>query len=96
MDTASICTPDIDFMERRQFKKEATFDKTAVEFTNGDGLVAEKMIVACGLRSNKDSFTVACPLWVLVASRKGEETLLLPLMYTRRRSAHVYLFWVPL
>ena len=91
MDPVSICTRDIDFMERRQFKKEATLDKTAVESTGADGLVAGKMIATCGLRSNMDSFTVTCPLWVLVASRKGEETLLVPLMYTRQRSTHVYL-----
>ena len=91
MDPTTICTPDIDFMERRQFKKEATLDKTAVEITDADGLVAEKMIFTCGLRTNMDSFTVTCPFWVLVASRKGEETLLVPLMYTRHRSTHVYL-----
>ena len=91
MDPTTICTPDIDFMERRQFKKEATLDKTAVEITDADGLVAEKMIITCGLRSNMDSFTVTCPFWVLVASQKGEETLLVPLMYTRQRSTHVYL-----
>ena len=49
------------------------------------------MIVTCGLRSNMDSFTVTCPFWVLVAARKGGETLLVPLMYTRQRSTHVYL-----
>ena len=36
MDPTTICTPDIDFMERRQFKKEATLDKTAVEITDAD------------------------------------------------------------
>ena len=91
MDPSSICTPDIDLMKRRQFKKEATLDKTAVEITDADGLVAEQMIVTCGLRSNMDSFTVTCPFWVLVSSRKGEETLPVPLMYTRQRSTHVYL-----
>ena len=80
MDATSICTPDIDFMECRQFKKEATLDKTAAEITDADWLVAEKLIVTCGLRSNMDSFTVTCPFWVLVASRKGEETLLVPFM----------------
>ena len=50
------------------------------------------MIATCGLRSNMDSFTMTCPFWVLVASRKGEETLqLVSLMYTRQRSTHVYL-----
>ena len=83
MDLTTICTPDIDFMERRQFKKEATLDKTAVKIADADGLVAEKMIVTCGLRSNMDSFTVTCPFWVLVASRKGEETMSIPFMYTR-------------
>ena len=91
MDPTTICTPDIDFMERRQFKQEATLHKTAVEITNADGLVAEKMIFTCGLRSNMDSFTVSCPFWVLVASRKWEETLLVLLMYTRHISTHVYL-----
>ena len=91
MDPTTICTPDIDFMERRQFKKEATLDKTAVEITDADGLVAEKMIVICGLRTNKDSFTVTCAFWVLVVSWKGEETFLIPLMYTRQISTHVYL-----
>ena len=71
MDPTTICTPDIDFMERRQFRKEATLDKTAVEITDVDGLVAEKMIITCGLRSNMDSFTVTCPFSVLVVSRRG-------------------------
>ena len=35
-------------MERRQFKNEATLDKTAVEITDAEGLVAEKMIITCG------------------------------------------------
>ena len=87
----TICTPDIDFMERRQFKKGPTLDKTAVEITDADGVVAEEMVVTCGLRSNTDSFTVTCPFWLLLASRKGEETLLVPLMHTRQRSTHVYL-----
>ena len=91
MGPSSICTPDIDLMERRQFKKEAALDKTAVEITDADGLVAEKMILTCRLRSNMDSFMVTCPFRVLVSSRKGEETLLVPLMYTRQRSTHVYL-----
>ena len=91
MDPTTVRTPDIDFMERRQFEKEATLDKNAMEITHAVGLVAEKMIVTCELRSNMDSFTVTCPFWVLVASRKGEETLLVPLMYTRQRSTHVYL-----
>ena len=69
MDPTNICTADIDFIERRQFKNPATLDKTAVEITDADGLVARKMIVTCGLRSNMDSFTVTCPFWVLVASR---------------------------
>ena len=34
MDPTTICRPDIDFMERGQFKKEATLDKTAVEITD--------------------------------------------------------------
>ena len=34
---------------------------------------------------------MTCPFWVLVASRNGEETLLVPLMYTRQRPTHVYL-----
>ena len=91
IDPSSICTPDIDLMERRRFKKEATLDKTLVEITYADGLVAEKMVVTCGLRSNMDSFTVTRPFWVLLSSHKGEETLLVPLMYTRQKSTHVYL-----
>ena len=91
MDPSSICMPDIDLMERRQFKKEAALDKIAVEITDADGLVAKKMIVTCGLRSNMDSFTVTCPFWVLVSSQEGEDTLLVPFMYTRQRSTHVYL-----
>ena len=91
MGPSSICTPDIDLMERRQFKKEVALDKTAVEITDADGLVAEKMILTCRLRSNMDSFMVTCPFRVLVLSQKGEETLLVPLMYTRQRSTHVYL-----
>ena len=58
MDPSRICPLDIDLLERRQFKKEATLDKTAVEITDADGLVVEKMIVTCGLCSNMDSFTV--------------------------------------
>ena len=62
-----------------------------MEITYADGLVAEKMIITRGLRSNMDSFTVTCPFWVLVASRKGEEPFFVPLMYTRKISTHVYL-----
>ena len=91
MDPSSICTQDVDHMERRHFKKEAPLDRPAVEITNADGLVVEKMIFTCGLCINMDSFTVTCPFRVLVSSRKGVETLLVPLMYTRQRSTHVYL-----
>ena len=55
MDPTTICTPDIDFMERRQYKKEATLHKTAVEIADADGLVAKKMIITCGLCSNMDA-----------------------------------------
>ena len=91
MDPSSICTPDSHLMERRRFKKEAPLNNIAVEITDADGLVAEKIILSCGLRSNMHSFRVTCPFWVLVSSRKGEESLLVPLMYTRHRSTHVYL-----
>ena len=83
MDPSSICTPDIDLMERLELKKEAMLDKTAVKISDADGLVAEKMILTCGLHSNMDSFTVPWRFWVLVSSRQGEETLLIPLMFTR-------------
>ena len=91
MDLSRICVPDIDLMEDRQFRKEAKLDRVAVEITDVDGLVLEKMILTCGLRSIMVSFGVTCPFWMLVLSRKGGETLLVPVMHTRRRSTHVYL-----
>ena len=78
-------------MERRPFKKEATLTWTAVQIHDADGLLAENVILTYWVQSNNNSFTMTVPSWVLLPTRATKETLLVPLIYTRRRSTHVYL-----